>query len=112
VGQEDNAEVILKVANDYHHGVNVEQSITQAIFWYEKAARNRHVDAMYDIGLMYYSGDDIKKNYTKVSEWYTKAAENGSIDGIHSMGCRWVWNRTKLHQSIRMWAKRLLKTKH
>lgn len=57
----------------YQNGEGVNQSIPMAVQWYEKAARNGHIDAQRDLGTLHYLyGDKEKSKY-----WITIAAKNG-----------------------------------
>ena len=50
----------------------------QAIKWYEKAAKQNHADAQYQLGLCYEKGQGVKQDLKMARKWFEKAAKNGS----------------------------------
>ena len=50
----------------------------EAFFWYEKAAKNGHVDAMLKLGECYENGTGVYSNYYEAIRWYKKAAKSGN----------------------------------
>ncbi len=57
-------------------GHSVKRSNKTAIKWYRKAARKRHRDAQYRVGVLYYK----QKQYSKARYWLAKRAKAGHSD--------------------------------
>ena len=64
------------------------QEYEKAVFWYEKAAKQNHLDAQNNLGNCYYDGEGIERNYRKAVFWYRKAAEkNNSAAQFNLSNC-------------------------
>jgi TPR repeat protein len=46
----------------------------KAVEWYEKAAKQGHASAQYNLGAMYENGDGVDQNDSMAMRWYAKAA--------------------------------------
>ena len=57
----------------YANGIGIEQSYTEAIYWYQKAAEQGLAVAQYSLGVAYYN----VRYYTQAIYWWEKACENG-----------------------------------
>ena len=62
----------------YQNGWGVEQSYSQAVSWFRKAAEQGNTEALASMGLMYLKGWGVTQNYDTALEWYGKAAAQGS----------------------------------
>ncbi len=51
----------------------------EALYWYQKAAKNGLDMAQYNLALLYENGEGTEKNLKKAFYWYQKAAENEHI---------------------------------
>ena len=69
----------------YHKGHGVEQSYTEAVKWYRKAAEQGDATAQHNLGFCYDKGRGVEQSYTEAVKWYRKAAEQGDADAI-----RWL----------------------
>jgi TPR repeat protein len=70
------------LARMYQFGVGVAPDSKQAVYWYEKAAKQGHVKAQFNLGLMY----NKEQNDVQAVEWYRKAAEQGHLNAQFSLG--------------------------
>ncbi|KAG9061804.1 hypothetical protein KI688_006955 [Linnemannia hyalina] len=52
-------------------------SLTSAMEWYVKAAKQEHDVAQCNIGALYLHGQGVLQDYTKAAEWFSKAADQG-----------------------------------
>ncbi|MGR8950076.1 MAG: tetratricopeptide repeat protein, partial [Gammaproteobacteria bacterium] len=53
----------------------VDVDLEQAFAWYERAAKQRHLDAQYRVGVMQLQGSGAHKNLESALDWLTQAAE-------------------------------------
>ena len=61
-------------------GIGKTEDNVQAIFWYEKAAKQGLAEAQYNLGLLYADGDkDITVDKRQAFYWYQKAVESGEL---------------------------------
>jgi TPR repeat protein len=59
-------------------GKGVPQNFVKAREYYEKAARQGHKDAQYNLGEMLYdNGKGVPQDFVKAREYYEKAARQG-----------------------------------
>ena len=81
--EQDDAEQQFFIGYCYEFGKGVEKNFEEAVNWYQKAAENGHVDAMWYLGLRYEAGRDdvlvwdIGRNRKASQEWYSLAASQG-----------------------------------
>ena len=50
----------------------------QSVYWYEQAARQEHVDAMYALAYMYEYGLGVEPNYAKALDLYLRCTEHSN----------------------------------
>ena len=60
--------------------------LEEAFAWYEKAARQGHVQACQIIGLMYQQGNGVARNTEKAKQWYQYAADRGLRESQYALG--------------------------
>lgn len=70
----------------YRKGYTVEQSNQQALKWFRKAAKQKHVQAQNNIGFMYLHGCGVKLNAHRAVAWFRKAAEQGHATAQYNLG--------------------------
>lgn len=58
---------------------------TEALRWYVKAARQGHINAQYNLGVMYNLGDGVPRDYAKAVKWYLEAAEQGHREAQYNL---------------------------
>jgi TPR repeat protein len=61
----------------YLKGEGVEQNEEKALHWYEEAANNQNVKAMYKAGECYYNGIGTKPDHEKAYQWWSLASKHG-----------------------------------
>lgn len=75
--KDGNADAQFKLAGRYWIGDEVDQSVNEALKWYESAAASGHVEAAYNLGSIYEYGLGVTANPTNAITWYRKAGERG-----------------------------------
>lgn len=58
-------------------GVDVD--FKEAAYWYRKAAKNGHVEAMYALAEMYEEGRGVEQDIDEAVKWYREASEKGHL---------------------------------
>ena len=61
----------------YERGEVVEQSFSQAVAWYRKAAARQQPEALYNLGAACEHGRGVTANAAEAARWYEKAARLG-----------------------------------
>jgi clan AA aspartic protease (TIGR02281 family) len=59
----------------YANGKGVMQDYNQALYWYRKAAAQKHAMAQFHLGHMYAQGYGVPQDSNQALQWYRKAAE-------------------------------------
>ena len=72
----------------YEQGNGVEQDLSQAVEWFEKAASQDCAEAQLILGIYYYEGSVLKQDYAKAFEMFEQAAELGNAQAQ----CIWKEN--------------------
>lgn len=72
-------------------GRGVEQNFQEAIRWYEKAARNDHVDSQHALGVAYAFGIGVPQDFAKAFDWYKRAADLGHAESQYWIGVSWQY---------------------
>lgn len=62
----------------YYSGEDIDIDYEQAVFWFKEAAKQKHADAMYYLGLCYVNGTGTEKNETTGQGFIRQAAKLGS----------------------------------
>ena len=62
----------------YNSGQGVEQSYTEAVKWYRKAAEQNNPIAQNNLGWCYENGYGVSKNIAEAIQWYKKAVMRGN----------------------------------
>ena len=68
----------------YFDGQGVDQDLSKAMEWLEKAALGGNPDAQWKLGTFYEFGRVSDPDYEKAMEWYTKSAEADNPTGQES----------------------------
>lgn len=66
------------VAELMNNGLGVRRNPTDAVFWYEQAAKAGDANAQYKYALMLLTGDNVKQNKKAADAMMRKAADGGS----------------------------------
>ena len=61
----------------YEKGTGVKQQIPQAIFWYIKAAEQKHARAHYNLGNLFFNGRGVSVDHQEAARRFELAAELG-----------------------------------
>jgi hypothetical protein len=64
----------------------VKKDLSQAKYWYEKAAAQGLAVAQYNLGLMYATGNGVKQDLSQAKYWYEKAAAQGDAQAQFNLG--------------------------
>ena len=96
------------IGTAYSEGNGVLQSPTDAIAWFERAARAGEVDAMYNLSLIYEQARGVAADETKAFEWMRRAAEHGDREAIWRTATRYVKGRgvEKSETAASLWFQR------
>ena len=72
----------------YNFGRGVLQNPKQAALWYEKAARQGHAPAVFDLGQMHFLGEGVAQDHKQALAYFLKAAEHGEPPLLALAQCR------------------------
>ncbi|NOH23258.1 J domain-containing protein [Vibrio europaeus] len=75
--QNDNVHAQLELADRYSQGQGVQQSSSEAFYWYQQAASNGSDSAAANLGRAYYKGLGTKVDIENAIFWLSKAALTG-----------------------------------
>jgi hypothetical protein len=75
------AQFLVGEIHYFGHG-NTEKNDTEAARFYELAARQGHVEAMFRLGYLYASGQGVEQNGARAAEWYVRAANGGKLEAV------------------------------
>ena len=75
----------------YDNGKGVEQSKSQAVYWYKKAAEQGNAKAQYKLGIAYYYGKGVEQSNYQAAYWWKKAAEQGNADAQFLLGAAYYY---------------------
>jgi TPR repeat protein len=53
---------------------------TQALLWYQKAANQGDLDALYNLGHMYHEGKGVSKDYARANQLFLEVADRGRFE--------------------------------
>ena len=95
------AEARFALGLEYEKGENRDKDLQRAFSWFEAAANQDHVDAMYKMGVYVAEeaegqrsaaqlgvGTAIKyfqRDYARAGEWYRKAADKGNVAALYQL---------------------------
>jgi len=71
----------LELARDYYAGRGVSRDLSQAAYWYRKAAEQGDPAAQVDLGYFYLKGIGMKADVAQAAKWFQRAAASGSLAG-------------------------------
>lgn len=75
----------FEIAAILTEGQVVEQDLTQAAAWYERAAAQGFAPAQYRLGNLYESGQGVVADLDQARLWYQRAAELGNRMSMHNL---------------------------
>ncbi|GET58675.1 kinase-like domain-containing protein [Rhizophagus irregularis DAOM 181602=DAOM 197198] len=64
----------------------LKKDLKKAFYWYEKAASNGNIIAIWNLGLCYENGIGVEKDYNEAFKLYKQLAEEGDLDGLAMLG--------------------------
>ena len=70
------AEAQNNLGGAYFIGEGVEQSYSQAVYWWKKAAEQGLAAAQYNLGIAYYNGEGVEQSKSQALYWLRKACNN------------------------------------
>ena len=62
----------------YYYGDEIEQDLEQAVYWFKEAAKQKHAEAMFNLGVCFVNGEGVEKNKTTGLGFIRQAAKLGS----------------------------------
>ncbi len=62
----------------FYYGDEIERDLEQAVFWFKEAAKQKHPDAMFNLGICFVNGEGIEKNKTTGEGFIRQAVKLGS----------------------------------
>ena len=71
----------LELAGDYYAGRGVARDLSQAAYWYKKAADQGDPGAQVQIGYFYLAGIGVKQDNGQALRWFQRASSSGSHMG-------------------------------
>ena len=89
---QQSAEKMFRKGVNYWYGQCVQQDVSKAASWFQKAAEQGDARAQNNLGFMYEKGRGAPQDYTEAVKWYRKAAEQGlaeaqnNLAGIYDQG--------------------------
>lgn len=84
------SEELLSLGERFEKGVDVEENLEKAFYYYEKAALSGDPAALNKLGNMYAQGKGCTKNASKAASYYLAAAEKGNKYAQHNIAfCYW-----------------------
>lgn len=70
----------------YEYGIGVEANNAEAFKYFEMAANNNYVDAMYHTGRCYLNGLGVKENHEEAFRWFNEAAQSNNLSAQYYTG--------------------------
>lgn len=78
------AQFSLGTAYDSGHGVQADP--LKAALWYEKAAKQNHVDAQFNLAVLYDEGTGVRQDFRQAVYWYEQAASQEMAEASNNLG--------------------------
>ena len=66
----------------YLNGDGVKKDLAESSRWFDKAAKQNHSYAQYQLGYAYYNGDGVKGDFSTGFAWFMVSAENGNQEAM------------------------------
>lgn len=70
----------------YEYGIGVEANNAEAFKYYEMAANNNYIVAMYHTGRCYLNGLGVKENHEEAFRWFNDAAQSDNVSAQYYTG--------------------------
>jgi uncharacterized protein len=81
----------IKLAGDYFTGHGVAQDLTQAAYWYEKAAEAGDAEAQMQTGYLYDAGIGVGRDPVRAVHWYQLAVSGGLARAKVNLAIAYLW---------------------
>ncbi|CAN8138737.1 SPOR domain-containing protein [uncultured Thiomicrorhabdus sp.] len=75
----------------YDLGLGIEQNLSEAQNWYQKAAKQRDTNAQYNLGVIYFQGKGVVSDFSKARKWFLKSAQKGHANAQNNLG--WLYEK-------------------
>ena len=75
-----------KLALSYLRGIDIAPDLNEAIYWFEKSARQGYANAAHKLGMIYYFSKTGKKRYKKALFWFSQAAKKNHAESQYYLG--------------------------
>ena len=76
--QTGDAEAQNSLGELYYYGDEIEQDFDSAVYWFKEAAKQKHAEAMYNLGICFVNGEGTDKNKSTGLGFIRQAAKLGS----------------------------------
>ncbi len=86
LAEQGDAEAQFQLGGRYAEGNGVEEDFSEALKWYQRAAKANHAEAQYALGTAYAYGIKVPHDYEKAVEWFKRAAQQGHIEAQYNLG--------------------------
>lgn len=73
------------LAFQYELGIDVEQNIQQAHYWYNKAAEQKDARSQYSLGYLYSEGIGVKQDLALAKQWYEKSSQQNYAEAQYAL---------------------------
>jgi uncharacterized protein len=86
-------------------GYGVARDPRQAVYWYDRAARNGHPEAQFDLARLYAAGEGTKRDEEQAARWTSAAAAQGYAPAMMAFGERYATGTgvTQDHKRAYFW---------
>jgi TPR repeat protein len=86
-------------------GYGISRDPGQSVYWYDRAARNGHPEAQYELALLYDSGEGTKRDAEQAARWMSAAAAQGYAPAMMAFGERYATGNgvAQDHQRAYFW---------
>ncbi len=108
LAEKGDVEAQFKLGKIYGFGwKGVPKDYKQAIYWFEKAAKQGHVKSQSYLGVMYFDGQGVKKDYEQAIFWFEKAAKQGDVEAQFNLGYMYFYGQgvKKDYEQAIFWTK-------
>ena len=75
----------FEVASRLAEGKGTDQSLKEAVVWYQRAATKGFAQAQYRLGTFYERGLGLKADLARARSWYQRAADQGNVKAMHNL---------------------------
>lgn len=80
--QTGDADAQNKLGEMYYCGDEIDQDLDQAAYWFKEAAKQKHADAMFNLGMCFINGEGVERNETTGMGFIRQAAKLGSKEAM------------------------------